>query len=72
MNERFFVVHNGIIENYAEIKKELIEQGFIFRSQTDTEVIAQLFQSLFNGDPKETLEKMIKKIGSTPEQKICP
>ena len=37
------LIHNGIIENYAEIKKELLEQGVKFSSDTDTEVVAQLF-----------------------------
>lgn len=39
-----YVVHNGIIENYAELKKELISDGFTFLSQTDTEVIVHLFE----------------------------
>ena len=39
---RFAVVHNGIIENYAELKKKLLEKGYTFRSETDTEVVAQL------------------------------
>ncbi|MEA3227682.1 MAG: glutamine--fructose-6-phosphate transaminase (isomerizing) [Campylobacterota bacterium] len=42
--ESSFVVHNGIIENYAELKKELVEDGFSFLSQTDTEVIVHLFE----------------------------
>ena len=41
-----FVVHNGIIENYQELKKSLTAQGAIFLSQTDTEVIVHLFESL--------------------------
>ena len=51
----FTVVHNGIIENYAELKKELIEQGFQFKSDTDTEVIAQMLEYLYNGDLKGTV-----------------
>ncbi|UCN01104.1 glutamine--fructose-6-phosphate transaminase (isomerizing) [Sulfurimonas sp. SWIR-19] len=39
-----YVVHNGIIENYAELKKELIKEGSIFLSQTDTEVIVHQFE----------------------------
>jgi len=42
--ESSFVVHNGIIENYAELKKELVADGFVFLSQTDTEVIVHLFE----------------------------
>ncbi|MDO4190148.1 MAG: glutamine--fructose-6-phosphate transaminase (isomerizing) [Bacteroidales bacterium] len=43
-NGRLAIIHNGIIENYMEIKKHLIECGFIFRSDTDTEVLVQLIQ----------------------------
>ncbi len=39
-----YVVHNGIIENYAELKKELLEEGVVFLSQTDTEVIVHQFE----------------------------
>jgi len=42
MSKNIFVVHNGIIENYTEIRKKLIEQGYKFISETDTEVIPQL------------------------------
>ena len=40
----FAVVHNGIIENYADLKKKLLEKGYTFRSETDTEVVAQLLE----------------------------
>lgn len=55
MNGIVTLVHNGIIENYIEIKNELAEKGYVFKSETDTEVIAQLFDSLFNGNPVETM-----------------
>ena len=42
----FTVVHNGIIENYSALKNELIEKGFRFISDTDTEVIAQMLEYL--------------------------
>ena len=48
--ERFVLVHNGIIENYSEIKDELIKKGHLFHSDTDTEVIVHLFEDKFNGD----------------------
>ncbi len=41
---KFAVVHNGIIENYIPLKKKLIEKGFEFVSETDTEVVAHLFE----------------------------
>lgn len=46
----FAVVHNGIIENYNELKKELIEKGYIFSSQTDTEIIPNLISYYYKKD----------------------
>lgn len=56
------LVHNGIIENYIEIKNELMGKGYKFLSQTDTEVIAQLYDALFDGDPVGTLIKTAKRL----------
>src|SRR5207248_7814173 len=44
------VVHNGVIENYTTLKRQLQDEGFTFRSETDTEVIAHLIAKYFNGD----------------------
>lgn len=49
-NEEIAVVHNGIIENYAGLKRDLIERGHIFRSETDTEVIAHLIEEAYSDD----------------------
>lgn len=62
MNDVVTLVHNGIIENYMEIKKDLIENGYIFKSQTDTEVIAQLFDFLFDGDAISTMIKTAERL----------
>ncbi len=51
----FTVVHNGIIENFSEIKSDLIEKGYSFVSSTDTEVIAHLLEENYNGDLKGTV-----------------
>ena len=48
--ENIYVVHNGIIENYKTLKKDLIKAGHKFRSDTDTEVIAHLIEAHFEGD----------------------
>lgn len=56
------VVHNGIIENYLELKAFLEGNGYVFKSETDTEVVAQLFDFYYNGDPIGTLRKIIGKI----------
>jgi glucosamine--fructose-6-phosphate aminotransferase (isomerizing) len=47
-NNQFAIVHNGIIENYNELKKKLKKKGYYFYSQTDTEVIVNLIQYYFN------------------------
>ena len=55
---KFAIVHNGIIENHAEIKKNLIDKGIKFLSETDTEVIVQLLDYYYDGDIKKTLAKI--------------
>lgn len=57
-NEEIALVHNGIIENYAELRDELKEKGFEFRSETDTETIVQLIEHYYKDD---TFENAIKK-----------
>lgn len=59
---RFAVVHNGIIENYIALKKRLISKGFEFISDTDTEVVAHLFEYYYKGDIIETMIKVIQKV----------
>lgn len=56
------VVHNGIIENYEEIREELIEKGYEFLSQTDTEVIVHLVHSLYEGDLLRAVEKAVQRL----------
>ncbi|WP_456471196.1 glutamine--fructose-6-phosphate transaminase (isomerizing) [Caminibacter sp.] len=56
------VVHNGIIENYQEIKKFLEEKNIEFVSQTDTEVIVRLFEYYYEGNTKEAFKKTIEKL----------
>ncbi len=53
----FAVVHNGIIENYAELKEKLLKEGFRFSSDTDTEVIAQLLEKNYDGSFLGTVRK---------------
>ena len=56
------VVHNGIIENYQEIKDELIAQGVIFSTQTDTESIVQLLDTYYKGDPLDAIKKTLARL----------
>ncbi len=57
------VVHNGIIENYIELKHELIAQGHKFVTETDTEVIAHLVEQNYNGGPlEEAVRKSVKRL----------
>jgi glucosamine--fructose-6-phosphate aminotransferase (isomerizing) len=63
-SEGVAVVHNGIIENFAEIKNELIADGATFASQTDTEVVAQLIAAqLKTGmSPRQAVQAMLKRV----------
>jgi glucosamine--fructose-6-phosphate aminotransferase (isomerizing) len=59
---RVVIVHNGIIENYDEIRARLKAQGVPFVSDTDTEVIANLFEELYEGDMREAFERVIAQL----------
>ena len=58
----FVVVHNGIIENYLQLKEDLIAKGHEFLSETDTEVVAHLVEELYDGDLQKKKKKVLKKI----------
>ncbi len=60
--ERFFVVHNGIIENHAKLRAQLENEGIAFQSETDTEVIVQLVAQFFKGDLESAVEKTLNLI----------
>jgi glutamine---fructose-6-phosphate transaminase (isomerizing) len=80
-SRKFAVVHNGIIENFAELKAELQKEGYVFHSDTDTEVVAMLLDKNDNGNFFETVLKTTKQlVGSyslgildqdMPDQLIC-
>ena len=59
---RFSIVHNGIIENYLELREELIANGYTFRSQTDTEVIVHLLEMYYDGDFKAAVMKTTSRL----------
>jgi glutamine---fructose-6-phosphate transaminase (isomerizing) len=60
--ERIALVHNGIIENHDELRAELTAAGYVFESQTDTEVIAHLVDHLYRGDLFETVQQAVKRL----------
>jgi glutamine---fructose-6-phosphate transaminase (isomerizing) len=60
--KRIAVVHNGIIENYSELKRDLISKGHTFSSETDTEVIAHLLEDEFEGDLLKAMNAVLPKL----------
>jgi glucosamine--fructose-6-phosphate aminotransferase (isomerizing) len=59
------VVHNGVIENYAPLKRQLQDEGVVFHSDTDTEVIAQLIARHFDGDLVESVRRVLPMLKGT-------
>ena len=85
MNGKICVVHNGIIENYAELRKFLKKHGYVFKSETDTEVAAQLIEYYYVESGENDIETAVRRaladiVGSyalcilcvdRPDQLIC-
>jgi len=63
--EDVFVIHNGIIENFFAIKKKLEKSGVVFRSETDTEVLAHLIALNFEGSLAEAVRKTMSQVEGT-------
>ena len=60
--KKIIVVHNGIIENFNDLKGDLEKEGFKFESETDTEVAAHLISKFYDGNLKEAVKKALRKI----------
>lgn len=56
------VVHNGIIENYMALKEKLVSKGYVFKSETDTEVVAHLIDYYYRGNPLEAITKVMHRV----------
>ena len=65
MDGNIFVIHNGIIENYQSIKKNLAKKGVVFRTETDTEVLAHLISDNFSGDLNEAVRQTMSQVEGT-------
>jgi glutamine---fructose-6-phosphate transaminase (isomerizing) len=62
---KIWLVHNGIIENYKELKSKLVTSGHKFKSETDTEIIVHLIEDLYQGNLTETLVKALPMLKGT-------
>lgn len=65
MSQKFAIIHNGIIENYNELKKRLLSRGYVFQSQTDTEVLAHLIDEIYKVgrvSPEEAVRLALTKV----------
>lgn len=65
MSESVWLVHNGIIENYRELKEGLTAQGITFETETDTEVLAKLIGTMYSGDLEEAVRDALKLVRGT-------
>jgi glutamine---fructose-6-phosphate transaminase (isomerizing) len=63
--ENIVIAHNGIIENFETLKKFLEAEGHIFKSETDTEILAHLIEKFYSGDLKKATQKALKKVIGT-------
>ncbi len=60
MSNKFIVIHNGIIENFSDLKRKLIARGYEFKSETDTEVLAHLFEEIHRVAPDLPPEEVVR------------
>lgn len=65
MSGTIWLVHNGIVENYRELKDGLMIQGMKFESETDTEVLAKLIGSFYSGNLKESVQRALRAVSGT-------
>jgi glucosamine--fructose-6-phosphate aminotransferase (isomerizing) len=64
-NQRIFLIHNGIIENYALLKRDLLRKGHVFTSETDTEVLVHQIEDCYQGDILQAVAGAIERVTGT-------
>jgi len=64
-NSEIAIVHNGIIENYSTLKRFLLEKGYIFNSQTDSEVLAHLIEEFYKDNLEDAVAKALENVEGT-------
>ena len=64
-NGAIMVVHNGIIENYSPLREQLKKRGYVFTSETDTEVVAHLIEDEYTGDLSQAVKNALRKVHGT-------
>jgi glutamine---fructose-6-phosphate transaminase (isomerizing) len=64
-DSRVAIIHNGIIENFIELKNKLMKKGYIFRSETDSEVVAHLIEDYYQDSLAEAIEKAVVELRGT-------
>lgn len=70
-DRKLSIIHNGIIENYRELKNELLQQGVKFQSDTDTEVVAHLLAGVYDGDLLKAVQTVLKRLRGAYAFAVC-
>lgn len=64
-DDKIALIHNGIIENYNELRQALLEKGHVFKSDTDTEVLAHLIEEIYDGEIEQAVVRALRRVEGT-------